>query len=169
MKILLFVVAGALVLGGCSPKNSLNQYSEGDVGISTLVEFGTVVHVRAIQIRGEQSGAGATIGGLSGAAAGSSIGAGKGNAGAILGGAAIGLAAGMVTEQMVKDRSGYEYTVTKENGTTITVAQNVMKDEAVMRVGDRVMVQSSGNYQRVIPATELPTSIKRPKGIKVTD
>ena len=157
------------LLVGCAPQNSLNQYTEGDVGISAVVEFGTVVHVRKIKINGEQTGAGAVIGGASLAAAGSSIGAGKGNTGAILGGAALGAAAGMVAEKMMKDREGYEYTVTKENGMTITVAQNIMPDEPVLTVGQRVMVQSSGNYQRVIPAEQLPNQIKRPKGIKVVD
>ncbi|MCB0338677.1 MAG: hypothetical protein KDD53_03685 [Bdellovibrionales bacterium] len=169
MKALLSVIVVSLLFVGCSPRNSLNQYSEGDVGISTLVEFGTVVAVRKIQIRGEQSGAGATIGGLTGAGAGSAIGSGKGNTGAIIGGAAIGVAAGMIAEQALKDREGYEYTVTKENGMTITVAQNVMENEQILNVGQRVMVQSSGNYQRVIPADQLPTEIKRPKGIKVVD
>lgn len=166
------IVVGLCIAGlvaGCSPKNSLNQYSEGNVGISAVVEFGTVVFVRKIQIRGEQTGAGAAIGGVGLAAAGSSIGSGKGNTGAILGGAAIGMAAGMVAEEMLKDREGYEYTVTKENGMTVTVAQNVMKDEPILNVGQRVMVQSSGSYQRVIPADALPTTIKRPKGIKVVD
>jgi outer membrane lipoprotein SlyB len=165
-KILILAV---FALASCTPRNSLNQYSEGDVGISTVVEFGTVVHVRQIKIRGENSGAGGTIGGLTGAAAGSSIGGGKGNTGAILGGAALGVAAGIVAEQMAGDRDGYEYTVTKENGMTITVSQNAMKDEPVLRVGQRVMVQSSGSYQRVIPADTLPEKIKRPKGIKVED
>ncbi|MBX7145572.1 MAG: hypothetical protein K1X79_14065 [Oligoflexia bacterium] len=122
-----------------------------------------------MQIRGEQSGTGATVGGLTGAAAGSSIGAGKGNTGAILGGAALGVAAGMVAEQLVKDRPGVEYTVTKENGMTITVAQNLVEGEPVLSIGQRVMVQSSGSYQRVIPAEQLPTQVKRPKGIKVVD
>lgn len=169
MRKLFCVLAAVLLVSACSPKNSLNQYSEGDVGISAIVEFGTIVHVRKIKIRGEQSGAGAVVGGASGAAIGSSIGSGKGNAGAMLGGAALGLAAGMVAEEMIKDRDGYEYTVTKENGMTITVAQNVMENEPILNVGQRVMVQSSGSYQRVIPAEQLPTQIKRPKGIKVVD
>lgn len=158
-----------LVIIGCSPKNSLNQYTEGDVGISTLVEFGTVVHVRPIKIRGEATAGGAVIGGASGAAIGSTIGSGSGNTTAILGGVALGTAAGIVAEQMIKDRDGYEYTVTKENGLTVTVAQNVVEGEPILTVGQRVMVQSSGNYQRVIPAEQLPTQIKRPKGIKLVD
>ena len=32
--------------------------------------------------------------------------------------------------------------------------------------GDRVMVQASGLYQRVLPASNLPTEIDRPKGIE---
>ena len=169
MKKVLMLIALISLCAACAPRNSLNQYSEGDVGISTWVEFGTVVHVRKVRIKGEQSGTGGTIGGISGAAIGSSIGSGKGNVGAMLGGAALGVAAGMVAEGLVKDRDGYEYTVTKENGATITLAQNLNEGEQVLTVGQRVMVQSSGSYQRAIPAEALPTSIKRPKGIKVVD
>ena len=35
--------------------------------------------------------------------------------------------------------------------------------------GERVMVQNSGGYQRVLPASGLPTAVKRPQGIKVID
>jgi hypothetical protein len=31
------------------------------------------------------------------------------------------------------------------------------------------MVQNNGSYQRVLPANDLPTEIKRPKSIKVKD
>lgn len=165
--VLSILVCGLCV--SCTPRNSLNQYTEGEVGVSALVEFGTIVNVRKVKINAQQTGTGAVIGGLSGAAAGSSIGSGKGNAGATLGMAAAGVAVGMVAEEMIKDREGYEYTVTKENGVTLTVVQNVVKDEPILSVGQRVMVQSSGSYQRVIPADQLPTQIKRPKGIKVVD
>lgn len=167
-RFLAFVLIGFLI-SGCAPKNSLNQYAEGDVGISTLVEFGTVVNVRRIKIKGEQSGAGAALGAGGGAAIGSTIGSGSGKTTAILSGVALGAAAGMVAEQYMKDREGLEYTVTKENGLTITVAQELVDGDPIINVGQRVMVQSSGNYQRVIPANSLPTEIARPKGIKVVD
>jgi outer membrane lipoprotein SlyB len=169
MRKTLSVFLAAILIMACTPRNSLMQYSEGDVGISTLVEFGTIVSVRRIHIRGEQSGTGAAIGGLSGAATGSVIGSGQGNTAAIIGGAAVGIAAGMLTEKLIKDRDGIEYTVTKENGVTLTIAQNVVGDEPILNTGQRVMVQSSGSYQRVIPADQLPTQINRPKGIKVVD
>ena len=31
------------------------------------------------------------------------------------------------------------------------------------------IVQNTGGYQRVLPASNLPTEVKRPKGIKVVD
>ncbi len=31
------------------------------------------------------------------------------------------------------------------------------------------MIQTSGSYQRVLPAEHLPTEIKRPQGIKLVD
>ena len=60
-------------------------------------------------------------------------------------------------------------TIVTEKGETLTIAQYFKKDEPIIEVGQRVMVQTSGSYQRVLPAEHLPTEIKRPKGIKVID
>jgi outer membrane lipoprotein SlyB len=56
-----------------------------------------------------------------------------------------------------------------ENGKTLTVAQNVSEKDVIHAVGDRVMVQINGQYQRVLPANSLPTEIEKPKGIKFKD
>lgn len=60
-------------------------------------------------------------------------------------------------------------TIVTEKGKTLTIAQYFKKDEPIIQKGERVMVQTSGSYQRVLPADHLPTEIKRPKGIKVVD
>jgi outer membrane lipoprotein SlyB len=59
--------------------------------------------------------------------------------------------------------------VTLENGVTMTVVQDHNEGERVLKPGDRVMLQVTGGVQRVLPADQLPTEIKRPKGIKVID
>jgi outer membrane lipoprotein SlyB len=158
----------SLQLVGCA-HDSRNTYSAKDVGKQTTVTFGTIVAVRDIDITGENTGAGALLGGATGAGVGNLMGKGKGNAWTTGAGLVAGLAAGAVAEQAISDRKGLEYTVTLESGTTITVVQESPKEERVLAVGERVMVQNNGSYQRVLPANDLPTEIKRPKSIKVKD
>lgn len=56
-----------------------------------------------------------------------------------------------------------------ESGVTLTVVQDIGKNESAIPQGTRVMVQNTGGYQRVLTATNLPTEIARPEGIKVID
>jgi len=168
-KTLIALSCTALLLSACAPKNSLNQYSYNDVGISTIVDFGTVITARQVGITGRNSGTGALVGAGVGAGAGSYVGSGSGNIWATLGGAVIGAAAGAAAEQAAANSTGIEYTVTTEHGDTMTIVQNQVSGEPVIASGSRVMVQTRGTYQRVIPADNLPTQIKRPKGIKVID
>lgn len=165
-------VAGILMaasgLTACQNPNQ-NRYSYQDVGRASVVEFGAVVAVRQVDITGRNTGLGAGVGGAAGGIAGSTIGRGSGNAAAVLGGVVIGAIAGAVVEQAMADRTGLEYTVTLANGKTITIVQEQGPSDRVLAPGERVTIQASGTYQRVLPADHLPTEISRPKGIKVTD
>jgi outer membrane lipoprotein SlyB len=161
-------LAGALTLGGCE-QPSQNRYAADEVGHSTVVKFGTVVAARSIDITGKNTGAGALVGGAGGGIAGSTLGHGGGNAAAILGGVVVGAVAGAVAEQALADRTGLEYTIVLENGKTITIAQEQNKTDRVFAAGDRVMVQASGSYQRVLPTDNLPAEVSRPQGIKIKD
>jgi outer membrane lipoprotein SlyB len=163
--------AVALLLAGLSgcAHPSQNRYDQSEVGKTTAVSFGTVLAVRPIDITGKNTGLGMIGGAGAGGLAGSQIGAGSGNAFATLGGVVVGAVAGGLAEQALSDRTGVEYTITLESGVTLTVAQEAPKDERVMQPGERVMVQNSGGYQRVLPASQLPTEIKRPQGVKVVD
>jgi outer membrane lipoprotein SlyB len=155
-------------LSSCSTPGQ-NVYDFKEAGQSVLVEFGTVVDRNPITIKGQNTGTGAAIGGVAGAAAGSQVGQGDGAIAGAVGGLIVGAVAGAVAEQALQDSKGFVYTITTEHGKTITVPQYFHKDETVIKTGDRVMVQTSGSYQRVLPANHLPTQIKRPKGIKVVD
>ena len=166
-KILLGCLALAS-LSGCT-KPGQNQYGYKDVGQSTLVEFGTVLASRPVEITGENTGVGALVGAGTGAGAGSYLGGGTGNVWAIAGGALIGAAAGAFAEQGISDGPGIEYTIIKENGQTVTIVQNKKDGDIMFPAGSRVIVQVSGSYQRVLPADNLPEYVNRPKGIKVVD
>jgi outer membrane lipoprotein SlyB len=157
-----------LSLTACSTPGQ-NVYDFTEAGQSVLVEFGTVVDVNPITIKGPNTGVGAGVGAVAGAGLGSQVGNGNGALAAAIGGAIAGAVAGAVAEQAAQDKSGFVYTITTEHGKTITIPQYYHKDEKPIKVGERVMVQTSGSYQRVLPAEHLPTQIKRPKGIKVVD
>lgn len=161
-------VCSLLLLGGCVTSGQ-SRYNYDEVGKTSVVHFGTVLAVRAIDITGRNTGTGALVGGTAGGLVGTQVGQGNGGIAGVLGGVVLGAIAGAVAEQAMANHSGLEYTIVLENGKVITVAQEQEKDDRVFKNGDRVMVQSSGSYQRVLPADNLPTEVDRPKGIKIRD
>jgi len=161
-------VAAALSLGACAHADR-NTYRASEVGKSSAVSFGSIVAVREIAIVGEQSGVGAGVGGVGGAIVGSQIGQGSGSVAAALAGVLVGAIAGAAIEQAAANRTGLEYTIALESGVILTVAQEAPPNERPLQVGERVIVQNSGGYQRVLPASQLPTEVKRPQGLKVVD
>ena len=157
------------VLAACAKGPSQDQYLADEVGVSRVVHFATVIQARTVGITGKSSGLGAMGGAAAGAGGAAYIGQGSGSAWAMAGGAIAGAVAGAAIEQNAADRPGIEYILTKENGKTITVVQEQAKGEHIFAAGERVMIQTSGSYQRVLPANQLPTSIARPKNIQVID
>lgn len=162
------VLALAGMLAGCSTHGQ-SRYSERDIGRSSVVEFGTVIQARQVDIRGETSGLGWMAGAAAGGIALSGVGQGSGNAAAILGGVIAGALLGSMAEQSMSNRVGIEYIVTLANGTTVTIVQDQPPEDRVFQAGNRVMVQTSGSYRRVLPADHLPTQVNRPAGITVVD
>jgi outer membrane lipoprotein SlyB len=104
--------------------------------------------MRRVEIKPDESpGAGALIGGVGGALAGSMFGKGGGK----LLTTAAGAAAGGLAGHMIQNRSqdGVEYTVKLESGSVITLAQGVTP---ALSVGQRVyVVHSSRDRSRIIP------------------
>ena len=167
---LLILAAAMPVLSGCQAKNSQNQYDYSEVGKSSVAEFATVVAVREVAVTAKNTGTGALAGGVAGGVAGNAVGNnGYGQVVGLVGGAVVGAVAGSIAEQAISDYKALEYTVIKEDGTTVTTVQNTKPDEPVFKAGDRVLVQTSGSYQRVLPAAAMPTQMARPKGIKLID
>ena len=164
----LVISSTALLLAGCQ-NPSRNAYKYDEVGKTSAVSFGTVLATRQIDIIGQNTGVGAGVGAVAGAGAGSYAGAGSGNIWATGAGLIAGAAVGAIAEQGLSNRKGTEYTVILETGITLTVAQEAPAEERTLNVGERVMVQNTGGYQRVLPASGLPTEVKRPQGIKLVD
>lgn len=155
---------GLLALQGCN-YSTQSRYNYSEVGQIQVVKFGTVISVRDIEITADNSLAGGVAGGAGGAAAGAQVGSGSGSIAAAVGGAVTGALVGSALEQAIRNRGGVEYTVVLENGKVLTIAQNVGEKDVIFETDDRVIVQINGSYQRVLPANNLPTSIKKPKGI----
>ncbi len=167
MKKYLFLIP--LLLVGCARNVGQNQYNYNEVGRSVIVEYATVVKVKNVDITGRNTGTGAALGGAAGGVAGYQVGNGNGQLAGAIGGALIGAVAGGIAEQAMANQKGYEYTVVTEDKKTKTIVQYQNENDRVFKNGDAVMVQTSGTYQRVLSADDLPEQIKRPKGIKILD
>ena len=158
-----------LVLAGCARNVGQNQYNYNEVGRSVIIEYATIVKTKEVDITGRNTGTGAVLGGVAGGAAGAQVGGGDGQLAAAIGGVLIGAVVGGVAEQAMANQKGYEYTVVTEKKKTKTIVQYQNDQDRVFNPGDSVMVQTSGSYQRVLTADDLPEQIKRPKGIKIVD
>ena len=154
-----------LFLFSCQ-RPDVNTYRYNEVGKTSAVSFGTVLKSRSIGIIGENTGAGAAVGAVTGAAGGYYVGQGDGAAWAGAGLAIAGGIIGYLIEQGLADREGFEYTVILENGVVLTTVQEIPENGQPIPVNTRVIVQMTGGYQRVLPAEDLPTEVTQPKGIK---
>jgi outer membrane lipoprotein SlyB len=141
----------ALSLAGCASP-SQNRYNAAFVGQPSVLQYGTVTAAREVKIKGQNTGVGAAVGAGGGAVAGSALGRGWGSVAGLLAGGVLGGLAGAGTEQALSNRNGIEYTIAVENGPTISMVQYVVKDDAPIGVGQRVVFQSGPGYQRVFPA-----------------
>jgi len=168
MKKILLVTCASFALSACA-NPSQKHYMASEVGQIKTTSFGTVVNIEPITIQGENTGSGEAIGAVAGGLGGAAFGDGTGQLMAAIGGALAGAIAGAVTEQAISNTTGFDITVTLENGETITAAQYFDEKDEFINVGDRVMVQRQGTYMRVLPANDLPEQIKRPKKIEVID
>jgi outer membrane lipoprotein SlyB len=165
---ILTAISCTLLLSACETA-SQDVYDFREAGRSVIVDFGTIIDVRPIKIKGQNTGVGSVAGAAAGAGIGTQVGSGDGRGAAIIAGAVAGIVGGAIAEQAIQDQEGRDFTIVLENGETITVSQYFKKGEPILKKGERVMVQSSGSYQRVLPAEHLPEKVKRPKGIKVVD
>ncbi len=141
----------AILLTSCAQGPSQNNYNAAEVGHAAQIIFGKVISMRNVNVTGEKSGVGTVGGGVGGAVLGSTIGQGSGSVASAIVGGLIGAVAGSAGEQALSDTTGIEYIVAEDNGPTITVVQSIAKDYQPIVLGQHVMVQTSGKYQRLLP------------------
>lgn len=155
VRIVKAVAVSALVVlsvFGCAKSPGQSIYEARNVGKSAVLNYATVISSRSIDIVGRQTGTGGAIGAAVGASAGSGFGSGSGS----LVGVGVGLVAGALIgaalEQDASDRKGVEYTVELDNGILMSLAQELPETGQLFQSGDRVIMQTSGGYQRLLPA-----------------
>jgi outer membrane lipoprotein SlyB len=141
-----------LLLSACAPVHGQNKYNFSEAGQVTELEYGKVIRVREVAVAGRNTGLGMTTGMVAGSAAGYHVGSGNGQIAGLLAGMIIGGVAGHIAEQEMQNYRGYEYVIRMENKKTISVVQNQQPGDKVFQKGDKVMVQTSGAYQRVTDA-----------------
>lgn len=167
MKKILSILLIIPILAACQPAYTQNRYSYGEVGQNVEIEFARVVRVKPIDIQGKNTGLGMNAGMLAGSAAGYQFGNGNGQLAGMIAGLVIGGIAGHIAEQEAQNQRGFEYIVVTEHKKTKSIVQYQAEGDIVFKKGDRVMVQTSGTYQRVMPTDDLPASITKAKGIEV--
>ena len=130
----------ALFMLGCEAQTNPNVYSREQAQRLQRVQWGEVTSIRAVEIEGSKSGAGAVAGGVGGYFVGSTIGQGSGKNVARALGTIGGAIAGAAIEEGVTHRRGIEVTVRLNSGESVSIVQGT--DERLM-VGDRVRIISS--------------------------
>jgi outer membrane lipoprotein SlyB len=139
------LIAGvlALLLAACA--SAPPQMGE------VVIQYGRIVRIDPVMLEGEeQLGLGAVLGAAAGGLIGSTIGGGTGRDVAIVLGAIGGGVLGQnVQNKYVDKRQGSHIVVALDNGVQVAVTQPL---DPNLRVGDRVMIQGSGQNARVVRA-----------------
>lgn len=146
---LTLLLSGALLTGCAQSTLTGTSYSRGEARQAQTVQMGRVESVVPIIIEGRTdgvvgAGAGAVIGGI----AGNQIGGGSGRQIATVLGAIAGGVGGQRVEEMTSRRQGVEVTVRLDNGSLVSVVQEVDPNQ-IFSPGDRVRVLGQGSTMRV--------------------
>jgi outer membrane lipoprotein SlyB len=133
-----------LATAGCAGRSALESdvYRRGEARTVQVVEHGTVLEVRPVQIEGGTPVIGTIGGGAVGYAAGGSIGGGSGRDVARALGAVVGAVAGGAIEKDLAREGGIEITIELESGDVIAIVQS---DKEWFGPGDRVRVLHQGD------------------------
>jgi outer membrane lipoprotein SlyB len=118
-----FFMVVLVLVAGCAPNISSNNYDYQNYGAANKVVSGVIVSSRPVQVN-KNTGVGGVSGAVAGGAAGSAIGSGirAGIIGAV-GGAVIGGLLGNAVEKGVSRSTGIEYIVKTTKGNMISVVQ----------------------------------------------
>lgn len=141
------VISLTLGLTACQESQSQNVYSASEAGKQTDIEYGVIKAIKHVKVQDQNSGIGAIGGAAAGGVAGSTLGGGKGSILTAIGGALVGGLAGNAVENQIGNKVGIQYIIKKDNGKTVSIVQNIGKDDKPLHVGQHVMIQTTGEYQ----------------------
>jgi len=148
MKYIFTFAALSFLHVSCVPQSLTgDSYSRNEVGQAQTIERGHVTSVRYVKIQAGST-AGSIIGGLAGGFLGSEVGGGTGAKIATVGGAGVGALAGGAAEQKLRNRQGVELNIDLNNGRSVSITQEVSKNER-FSVGDHVCVIYGSGRTRV--------------------
>lgn len=147
-------LAAALAAGGCAQPYQAGVYHSGMQ--AQPVEIGKVLAVQPVQVASGKENAGALVGLLGGAAAGSALG-GHGTTSllAIIGGALGGSWLGSKAEQAASRQPAYQITVRLLRGPTISVVEQGRRAASLSPGACVQVIQGRRGRARVMP---LPSS-----------
>ena len=147
-RILGVTLIGAL-LGACAAGSQMGQ-STTQLG-EQQIQLGNIVQIDPVTLEGDhQLGLGAVMGAAAGGLLGSLVGGGSGRDVAIVIGAIGGGVAGNKVQNNYADKqAGSHIIVRLDNGVHVAVTQPL---NASLYVGERVMIQGSGQSARVVKA-----------------
>jgi len=147
---LALLVSIAAVLGGCA-SSSPDVIKRGDTQRMAQVEDAVVLSIRTVVVDGNQSGAGAAVGGVIGAIGGYS-GSGIQREAQVLGVLAgvAGAAAGNVIERFATREEAFEILVQLKGGERRAIVQAKGSEQLV--AGDPVIIVTTGGKVRVTKA-----------------
>lgn len=129
-----------LGLGGCAQIQPMNnsEYSLRQANQAMSVQYGTVIGVKSVLIRGQDTGIGTGAGALAGGFLGSRIGGGNGSIAAAIVGAVAGGVAGNMAEKNITTTQGLQLTVRLDGSNQIILVTE--KTNQYFNIGDRVQV-----------------------------
>lgn len=146
---LTLLLSGAVLTGCAQSTLTGTSYSRGEARQAQSVQMGRVESVVPIVIEGRTDGVvGAGAGALIGGVLGHQVGGGSGRQIATVIGAVAGGVGGQRAEEMTSRRQGVEVTVRLDNGSVLSVVQEVDPNQ-IFSPGERVRVLGQGSTMRV--------------------
>jgi outer membrane lipoprotein SlyB len=139
----------ALVAAGCTT-TSPDVISKQDANRMATVVDGVVLSLRPVTVEGNQSGIGATAGGVVGGIAGSSVGGKRESAAVGVIGAVVGGVVGNAVERFSTREEAVEILVQLKNGERRAIVQ--AKAGEAFTPGDNVVIVTTGGKVRVTKA-----------------
>jgi outer membrane lipoprotein SlyB len=146
---LILTLSAILLLGACASGKSGDVYTRDQIRQVQTFKVGVIDSVHEVRIEGTKSQVGTTAGTIIGGIAGSGASQGKTGQVASVIGAVVGGMAGAAAEEGYTRENGFEFAITLEDGSHISVVQEKSVNDEVFKIGDKVRIIESAGVTRV--------------------